>query len=61
MHAGVDAGQTFPQAPQLLGSEFTDVHFPLQQAADVAQQAYVPQLPQRRLVLPLHARQATRH
>jgi hypothetical protein len=33
------AGQTFPQAPQLLASEFRSVHVPLQQAELVAQQA----------------------
>jgi hypothetical protein len=37
--SGADAGQTFPQAPQLRGSEFTEVHVPLQQAMDVEQQA----------------------
>ena len=61
MQAGADAGQTFPQAPQLLASEFTVVHAPLQQAADVGQQAKDPHVPQRRLVLPLHARQAASH
>src|SRR3954451_13522357 len=40
LQIGADAGQTFPQAPQLCGSEFTAVHVPLQQAADVGQQAY---------------------
>jgi hypothetical protein len=36
---GVDAAHTFPQAPQLRESEFTEVHVPLQQPADVEQQA----------------------
>jgi hypothetical protein len=39
LQIGVDTGQTFPQAPQLCGSEFTAVHVPLQHAADVGQQA----------------------
>jgi len=39
LHLDVVAGQTFPQAPQLFGSEFTAVHAPLQQADKVAQQA----------------------
>jgi hypothetical protein len=39
MHAGVDAGQAFPQAPQLRGSEFMLMHAPLQHAIDVGQQA----------------------
>ena len=38
LQIGVDAGQTFPQAPQLFGSEFRSVHVPLQQAAAVGQQ-----------------------
>ena len=38
LQIGVDAGQTFPQAPQLCGSEFTVVHVPLQQAVPVGQQ-----------------------
>ena len=58
---GVDAAQTYPQAPQLCGSEFTEVHVPLQQAVPEAQQTYAPQLPQSRLVLPLQAPQAARH
>ena len=33
MQYGVDWGQTFPQAPQLFGSEFTGVHVPLQTIA----------------------------
>jgi hypothetical protein len=57
----VPAGQTYPQAPQLFGSEFTAVHVPLQQAVPVGQQTTFPQLPQSRLVLPLQARQAARH
>jgi hypothetical protein len=68
MHATQDplahmefAGQTFPQAPQLLASEFKSVHIPLQQANPAGQQTYAPQLPQSRLVLPLHARQASKH
>ena len=61
MQTGVEAGQTFPQAPQLCESEFTVVHVPLQQVADVGQQTKFPQLPQRRLVLPLHAWQAATH
>jgi hypothetical protein len=61
MQCGVDPPQTFPQAPQLFESEFTVVHVPLQQAADVGQQAKDPQVPQSRLVLPLHARQAATH
>ena len=32
------AGQTYPQAPQLAGSEFTFVHVPLQQTVPAAQQ-----------------------
>ena len=39
LQIGVDAGQTFPQAPQLCGSELTAVHVPLQHAVPVAQQA----------------------
>jgi hypothetical protein len=39
LQIGVDAAQTFPQAPQLCGSESTLEHVPLQQAADVLQQA----------------------
>jgi hypothetical protein len=35
----VPAGQTYPQAPQLFGSEFTSVHIPLQQVVHVGQQA----------------------
>ena len=61
MQTGVEAGQTFPQAPQLFGSELTVVHVPLQQAVDVGQQAKDPQVPQSRLVLPLQARQAATH
>jgi hypothetical protein len=38
LQIAADAGQTFPQAPQLRGSEFTVVHVRLQQTADVAQQ-----------------------
>jgi hypothetical protein len=38
LQIGVDAAQTFPQAPQLCGSEFTAVHVPLQHAVPVAQQ-----------------------
>jgi hypothetical protein len=36
--AHMPPGQTYPQAPQLAGSEFKSVHIPLQQAAPVAQQ-----------------------
>jgi hypothetical protein len=36
---GVDPLQSLPQAPQLRGSELTEVHVPLQQAAEVEQQA----------------------
>ena len=61
MQTGADAGQTFPQAPQFCGSEFTAVQVPLQQADDVGQQTKFPQLPQSRLVLPLQARQPARH
>ena len=61
LHTGVGWAQTYPQAPQLAGSEFRSVHVPLQQVAEVGQQTTFPQLPQRRLVLPLHARQAARH
>jgi hypothetical protein len=61
MQYGVDPPQTFPQAPQLFASEFTGVHVPLQQTADVGQQTKAPQVPQRRLVLPLTDRQAARH
>ena len=35
---GFDPAQTFPQAPQLFGSEFREVHVPLQQADPEAQQ-----------------------
>jgi hypothetical protein len=52
------APQSLPQAPQF-GSEFKSLHTPLQDA--VEQQTYFPQDPPRRLVLPLHARQAARH
>jgi hypothetical protein len=38
MHAGVDAGQAFPQAPQLRESEFRLAHAPLQHAVDIEQQ-----------------------
>ena len=38
LQIGVDAAQTFPQAPQLFGSEFRSVHVPLQQAVPVGQQ-----------------------
>ncbi len=58
---GADAGQAYPQAPQLCGSELSEVHVPLQQADPVGQQTKFPQLPQRRLVLPLHDRQAATH
>jgi hypothetical protein len=61
MQAGVAAEQTYPQAPQLFESELTLVHIPWQHAVPVGQQANDPQLPQIRLVLPLHARQAARH
>jgi hypothetical protein len=61
LQIGAEAGQTYPQAPQLAGSEFRSVHIPLQQVAEVGQQTTFPQLPQSRLVLPLHARQAARH
>jgi hypothetical protein len=61
LQTGVGWAQTCPQAPQFCGSELTLVHVPLQQSSDAAQQSYVPQLPQRRLALPLHARQAVRH
>src|SRR5262245_23648083 len=61
MQNGDDAGQTFPQAPQLSGSESRSVHISSQHVAEVGQQAYAPQLPHSRLVLPLHARQAARH
>jgi hypothetical protein len=57
----LSAGQTYPQAPQLFASEFRYLHVPLQQVAPVGQQMYAPQLPQRRLVLPLQARQAATH
>ena len=38
LQIGTDAGQTCPQAPQLCGSEFREVHVPLQQADPEAQQ-----------------------
>ena len=38
LQEGEDAGQTYPQAPQLFESEYTLVHVPLQQTADVGQQ-----------------------
>jgi hypothetical protein len=47
-----------PQAPQF-GLDFKSVHAPLQTA--VVQQMYLPHAPPRRLVFPLHARQAVRH
>ena len=58
---GVCPAQTYPQAPQWCGSEFMLVHVPLQQAVPVGQQTKFPQLPQSRLVLPLHDRQAFTH
>ena len=61
LQMGVAAPQTYPQAPQLCGSEFMLVHAPLQQAVPAGQQKMLPQLPQRRLVLPLHDRQAVTH
>ena len=39
LQTGADAGQTYPQAPQLFASEFKFVHIPLQQVVPVAQQA----------------------
>ena len=38
LQIGADAGQTFPQAPQLCESELREVHVPLQQADPEAQQ-----------------------
>jgi hypothetical protein len=38
LQVGADAGQTFPQAPQLCASEFRDVQVPLQQVVPAAQQ-----------------------
>ena len=61
LQTGVGWAQTYPQTPQLYGSEFRSVQIPLQQVAEVGQQTTFPQVPQRRLVLPLHARQAARH
>ena len=61
LQIGVDAAQTYPQAPQFCGSEFTEVHVPLQQIVPVLQQVKAPQLPQRRLVLPLQALHVATH
>jgi hypothetical protein len=35
---GADAGQTFPQTPQLAGSESSKVHVPLQRTAPSKQE-----------------------
>jgi hypothetical protein len=43
-HAGADAGHTFPQAPQLSGSESRNVHAPLQSTAPSTHEyAHVPE------------------
>jgi hypothetical protein len=61
LQIGVDPAQTYPQAPQFCASELTLVHVPLQHIVAAGQQVKAPQLPQRRLVLPLQALHAATH